>query len=120
MRIAESLRTKCANKQELAIVFLEVLSSGFATARPDSGDDGRNGAIHDDEWSPLIGIFMPAKLDSPWRVLSVTTAGLMAAGKKSCQESYGVDAINGSGSVAPLETRQALQRTVRDEFIEHK
>ncbi|CAG7909694.1 unnamed protein product, partial [Brassica rapa] len=70
-------------------------------ARPDSGDDGRNGAIHDDEWSPLI-------------------AGLMAAGKKRCQESYGVDAINGSGSVAPLETRQALQRTVRDEFIEHK
>ena len=62
MRIAESLRTKCANKQELAIVFLEVLSSGFATARPDSGDDGRNGAIHDDKWSPLIGIYMPAKL----------------------------------------------------------
>lgn len=73
MRIAESLWTKCANKQELAIVFLEVLSSGSATARPDSGDDGRNGARHDDEWSPLIGVFTPVKLDSPWRLLSVTT-----------------------------------------------
>ncbi|CAN7066237.1 unnamed protein product, partial [Brassica rapa subsp. trilocularis] len=71
-------------------------------ARPDSGDDGRNGARHDDEWSPLI-------------------AGLMAAGKKRPpQESYGLDAIDGSGSVAPLETRRALQRTVRDEFIENK
>lgn len=28
-------------------------------ARPDSGDDG---ARHDDEWSPLIGIYTPAKL----------------------------------------------------------
>ncbi|KAL0687776.1 hypothetical protein Bca4012_087453 [Brassica carinata] len=62
MRIAESLRTKCANKQELAIVSLEELLSGSATARPDSGDDGHDGARHDDEWSPLIGIYTPAKL----------------------------------------------------------
>ncbi|WZZ54537.1 hypothetical protein YC2023_054644 [Brassica napus] len=62
MRIAESLRTKCANKQELAIVSLEELLSGSATARHDSGDDGQDGARHDDEWSPPIGIYTPAKL----------------------------------------------------------
>jgi len=62
MRIAESLRIKCANKQELAIVSLEELLSGSATARHDSGDDGQDGARHDDEWSPPIGIYTPAKL----------------------------------------------------------
>ncbi|CAN6833241.1 unnamed protein product, partial [Brassica oleracea] len=31
-------------------------------ARHDSGDDGQDGARHDDEWSPPIGIYTPAKL----------------------------------------------------------
>ncbi|CAN7133468.1 unnamed protein product, partial [Brassica rapa subsp. narinosa] len=70
-------------------------------ARPDSGDDGHDGARHDDEWNPLI-------------------AGLMAAEKRRRQESYGLDAINSSSSVATLETRRALQGSLRDEFIDHK
>ncbi|KAF2541223.1 hypothetical protein F2Q68_00029539 [Brassica cretica] len=37
----------------------------------------------------------------------------MAAEKRRHQESYGLDAINGSGSVATLETRRALQRSLR-------
>ncbi|CAN6810977.1 unnamed protein product [Brassica oleracea] len=45
---------------------------------------------------------------------------LMAAEKRRRQESYGLDAINGSGSVATLETRRALQRSLRGEFIDHK
>ncbi|KAF2578517.1 hypothetical protein F2Q68_00003055 [Brassica cretica] len=47
-------------------------------------------------------------------------AGLMATEKRRRQESYGLDAINGSGSVATLETRRALQRSLRGEFIDHK
>ncbi|CDY27415.1 BnaC03g64550D [Brassica napus] len=43
-----------------------------------------------------------------------------AAEKRRRQESYGLDAINGSGSVATLETRRALQCSLRGEFIDHK
>ncbi|CAN6913264.1 unnamed protein product, partial [Brassica oleracea] len=50
----------------------------------------------------------------------IILAGLMAAEKRRHQESYGLDAINGSGSVATLETRRALQRSLRGEFIDHK
>ncbi|KAF2582077.1 hypothetical protein F2Q68_00006341 [Brassica cretica] len=41
-----------------------LLFTSIPTAKPESGEDGRDGARHDEEWSPRIGLSTPAKLES--------------------------------------------------------